>query len=163
MIKLKIAVEKAKLANHEELWKIETECFTIEAFTKEHIEFLLRNPNAIGLIARVNGEVAGFIIGIIENYGRAKIGHVYTIDVAVKHRRRGVGLRLLNEMENTFLKKGVKTSYLEVRVDNQAARTLYKKQGYAEIQSLDDYYSGGIHGLRMVKQLDSRQNVSFRS
>jgi len=157
---LQITVETADLQNLEELLRIERECFTREAFTKEQIEILFRNSNIIGLLARVDGEVAGFIIGLIEDFGRIKAGHVYTIDVAVKHRRRGVGVKLLKEMENTFLRKGAEASYLEVRVDNQAARRLYRKQGYVEMESLNDYYSMGVHGLRLKKQLKPKQNAS---
>lgn len=155
-------VEKATLANLEELLRIERECFTGEAFTKEQIETLLKSPNAMGLLARINGEVAGFILGAIENYGSAGAGHVYTIDVAVKHRRKGVGLKLLSEMEKSFSARGAMTSYLEVRVKNQAARRLYKKQGYVEAEQLYNYYSGGIHGLRLVKQLKLNRHASLR-
>jgi len=159
---LQITVEKADIRNLEELLKIERECFTIEAFTKEQIVSLLRNPDATGLLVRVNDEVAGFIIGLIENYGTIKAGHVYTIDVAVNYRRRGVGIKLLKEMEKAFMKKGAETSYLEVRVDNQAARRLYGKQGYVKIEPLDDYYSSGVHGVRLKKQLKPKQNASYQ-
>jgi len=150
---LPLTVEKAELRNLDELVRIERECFTSEAFTKEQVEILLRNQNAIALLARINDEVAGFIIGMIENYGTEKAGHIYTIDVAVKHRRRGVGKRLLEEMESIFLMRGAETSYLEVKVDNSAARRLYRKQGYVKTEPLHDYYSSGVHGLRLKKQL----------
>jgi len=150
---LRLTVEKAELGNLDELVRIERECFTSEAFTKEQVEIMLRNQNAIALLARINDEAAGFIIGIIENYGTMKAGHIYTIDVAVKHRRRGVGKRLLEEMESISLMRGAETSYLEVKVDNSAARRLYRNQGYVKMEPLHDYYSSGVHGLRLKKQL----------
>lgn len=148
-----ITVEPADVRNLDELLRIERECFTGEAYTREQTLSLLKSPNAVGLLAKVNDEVAGFTIGVVEKSGAIKAGHIYTVDVAIKYRRKGIGLRLLKEMENTFLKRCVATSYLEVRVDNQAARRLYRKQGYKEIESLDDYYSSGVHGLRLIKQL----------
>jgi len=154
---LQITLKPADLRNLEELFRIERECFTLEAFSKEQIASLLRNPNATGLLVKVDGEVAGFVIGLIENHEKAKVGHVYTIDVAVKYRRKGIGIRLLKEIENTFVKQGVETSYLEVRTDNQAARRLYQKQGYHEIESLDNFYSTGVHGLRLKKQLKQKR------
>lgn len=150
---MQITIETADVHNLGELLRIERECFTSGAYTKEQITSLLRNPNAIGFITRANSEAMGFIIGTIEKFGSIKIGHVYTLDVAVKHRRKGIGLRLLAELESAFLKRSVKTSYLEVRVDNEAARKLYKQHGYVEIESLEDYYSTGVHGLRLKKQL----------
>lgn len=152
-------MEPAEFQNLEELTRIERECFTIEAFTKGTIASLLKNPKAIVLLGRVNDEVAGFIIGLIENREAIKIGRVYTVDVAVQHRRRGIGSILLRELEKAFVKSGIQSCYLEVRVDNEAARRLYRKQGYVEFESLNDYYSEGVHGVRLRKQLKRRQTA----
>jgi len=148
-----LKIEQAKLNDLDALYKIERECFTTEAFTREHIAYLLQSPNAVNLVAKANHEIVGFIVGMIEGYGGVTVGHVYTIDVAVKHRRAGVGLRLLDELERVFLERGVKTSYLEVRIDNKAARELYRKKGYTELEPLEDFYARGRHGLRMKKEL----------
>jgi len=148
-----LKIEQAKLNDLDVLYRIERECFTSEAFTKEHIAYLVKSPNAVSLVAKANHEILGFIVGMIENYGRVKVGHVYTIDVVPKHRRVGVGLRLLDELEHVFLERGVKTSYLEVRIDNKAARELYRKKGYIELEPLENFYAKGRHGLRMKKEL----------
>lgn len=148
-----MTVWKASLRNLDDLMRIERECFATEAFTKEQIETLLRNPNDTAFLARVNEEVAGFIIGEIESHRTVKVGHICTIDVAIRHRRRGMGLKLLEEMENAFLQQGAETCYLEVRVDNNEARRLYEKHGYVELEGLNNYYSRGGHGVRLVKQL----------
>lgn len=153
------AIEPANLKSLDELWRIERECFTKEAYTKQQIASLLKDSNAIGLVARVNGEIAGFVIGVIEDSGSEVAGHIHTVDVAVKHRGLGVGARLLSEMEAVFIRCNAEVSHLEVRADNQAARRLYERQGYKEIEALEDYYSAGAHGLRMKKYLKSRQNV----
>jgi len=148
-------VKLATIGDLENLHKIERECFTIEAFTKEQITRLLKSPRTVSLVAWINREVAGFIIGSIENLDGTKAGHVYTLDVAVKHRRKGVGLRLLKGLEDIFAKKSVKTCYLEVRLDNMAARELYRRQGYTEVAPLTDYYYKGIHGVRLEKILET--------
>jgi len=148
-----LKIEQAKLNDLDALYRIERECFTSEAFTKEHIANLLESADAVNLVAKANHEIVGFIVGMIENYGRVTVGHVYTIDVALKYRRAGVGLRLLEELEHVFLDRGVKTSYLEVRIDNKAARELYRKKGYVELEPLENYYAKGRHGLRMKKDL----------
>lgn len=155
-----VTVGKASLRHLRELLRIERECFTTEAFTQKQIETLIRNPNGTAFLAQVKEQVAGFIIGEIENHEMVKVGHICTIDVAFKHRRRGVGLKLLEEMESAFLQRGAETCYLEVRVGNKEARRLYEKQGYIELEDLDNYYSRGGHGLRLVKQLRPKQNAS---
>jgi len=157
--KMKAKVESAETRTVEELLRIERECFTAEAYSREHIRSLLKSPSAVALLAKVDGDVAGFVIGLVEMKHTAKIGHVVTIDVAVKYRRMGVGLMLLTEIEDAFLKKNVKVVYLEVRADNQAARRLYRKQGYEEAVQLDDYYSVGVHGVRLMKDLKQEQHA----
>jgi len=150
---LPITVRRATINDLETLFEIERECFTLEAFTKQQMAFLLENPHNISLTLWKNNKIAGFIIGLIQNSNETRIGRVYTLDVAVKHRRKGIGLKLLNELEQLFIEKGVKNSYLEARTDNVAARELYDKHGYTEVKQLKDYYSKGVHGILLVKRL----------
>ena len=158
---MSITVQQATMNDLEILYQIERECFTIEAFSKEHIALLLEDPNSIGLVAQINGEVVGFIIGLIHSaINGTKVGHVYTLDVATKHRRKGVGLRLLKDLERKFVEKGVKTCYLEARIDNVAARELYHKHGYLEVERLEDYYYKGVHGVRLKKVLGASKSNS---
>lgn len=148
-----VVIEPVSLKDLDVLNKIEKACFTSEAYTRAQLAYLLNSPNAISFVARENGETVGFIIGMMENYGKTTVGHVVTVDVLPKHRREGAGLQLLDKLENEFVREGVKTIYLEVRIDNQAARRLYAKKGYSELESLENYYSKGKHGLRMKKEL----------
>jgi ribosomal-protein-alanine N-acetyltransferase len=148
-----IKIENATPTDLDSLYQIETECFMEEAFTREHLAYLLETPNAINLKARTNHQIVGFIIGIIETYGKTRVGRVYTIDVAAKNRRIGIGLKLLGELEHAFQEKGVKTVYLEVRIDNKAALQLYRKKGYMKLEPLENYYASGRHGLRMKKEI----------
>jgi ribosomal-protein-alanine N-acetyltransferase len=148
-----IKIEPAGLKDLDVLHSIERECFTSEAYTREQLAYLLGSPNALCFVAKDGSETVGFIIGMKENYGKITVGHIITIDVSSRHRRTGVGLQLLDKLEQEFLGKGVKTVYLEVRTDNRAARKLYAKKGYTELEPLEDYYAKGKHGLRMKKEL----------
>jgi len=148
-----ISIKQATVNDLEKLYEIERECFTAEAFTKQLLTLLLQDSNSVSLIAQVNGEIAGFIIGLIQHIRGIKTGHIYTIDVATKYRRKGVGAKLLKEIERIFAQKGVKVCYLEARQNNVAALKLYKKQSYAEMERLDNYYFKGAHGVRLQKRL----------
>jgi ribosomal-protein-alanine N-acetyltransferase len=114
---------------------------------------LLKAPSAVSLLAKENEEVAGFVIGLVDDYGEVKLGHIVTIDVIPKYRRKGIATKLLQKVEKEFQNTGVKTSYLEVRDDNVAARRLYQKLGYREVGVLKDYYSRGGDGIRLEKNL----------
>jgi ribosomal-protein-alanine N-acetyltransferase len=154
---LQITVKRASLKDLESLCKIEKECFSHEAFSRKQIAYFLEASNAVSLVAKVGGEITGFIIGLIEHWCGSRIGHIYTVDVALNYRRMGVGLRLLEEIEKIFMEKGVETCFLEVRTDNIAARRLYQKQGYTELGKLNNYYAKGIHGIRLKKKLKPKQ------
>jgi ribosomal protein S18 acetylase RimI-like enzyme len=112
------------------------------------------------LLTRVNGDASGSIIALLETEGKHTLGHVVTIDVAVKYRRKGLGSFLLRKMEDLLSERGVDGVCLEVRVDNRAALRLYQKQGYVEVQLLERYYSLSTHGLRLAKRLQPKENAS---
>lgn len=150
---LPIAVQNASLEDLEALYEIEKGCFTEEAFSKEQISHFLKASDAVNLVAQVNGKVAGFILGLIEHHRKSCVGHVYTIDVASRYRRMGVGLKLLEAIEEDFRKRGAEACFLEVRFNNLAARELYRKNGYTELVMLDNYYARGNHGILLKKKL----------
>jgi len=132
---------------------LERECFTTEAYTERQMRDLLESPNAIAFLAKVDADIAGFVISLVEDFEGAELGHIVTIDVAVKHRRRGIGLTLLEAAEDALSQRKARTVYLEVRADNASALQLYRKQGYVKTEILENYYSSGIRALRMTKQL----------
>jgi ribosomal-protein-alanine acetyltransferase len=149
---MSIAIEKATVDDLETLCKIEIECFSGEAFSNEQIAALLRSPNSISLLAKMHDEVVGFIILLLHKNEDGEVGHVYTLDVAEKARKRGIGRRLLEEAEQILRKNRAKACYLEVGVDNTAARRLYKKMGYVEIELLKGFYQGK-DGVRLKRDL----------
>jgi len=127
-------------------------CFETEAFTKQQIAYLLTDSNSVILVSRVKGEIVGFIIGKTYMDKKTSAGQILTIDVSPKHRRKGIGQRLLQEIEKTFKDKGVKICYLEVRENNFVALSLYQKLGYKKVGRLENYY-GNAHGIRLRKAL----------
>jgi ribosomal-protein-alanine N-acetyltransferase len=147
-----VTVQDASLKCLERLYEIEKECFVEEAFTKKQISLLLTDYNSISLMAKEEGEIVGFIVGMIYPDGKLVNGHILTIDVLPSHRRKGIGQMLLEEMEKIFVQKGVEACLLEVREGNAAALSLYHKLGYKEIGRLENYY-GKAHGIYLKKTL----------
>ena len=145
-------IEDLSLKLLDKLYEIEKQCFNKEAFTKQQIAYLLTDYNAIGLAARTNGEITGFIVARVENQKNTQYGHILTVDVVPSHRRKGIAQKLLREIEAIFKEKGIKESHLEVREDNVAASNLYQKLGYRKEGKLDKYY-GDAHGLCLKKTL----------
>jgi [ribosomal protein S18]-alanine N-acetyltransferase len=145
-----IEIEDANIRLLGELYEIEKQSFQDEAFSKQQIGYLLEDYNAVSLIARINGEIVGFIIGRIDLIRNKPVGHIMTIDVAPQYRRRGIAQKLMLETEAIFKMKGANECRLEVREGNVAALGLYLKLGYEKISLLENYY-GEAHGLYLRK------------
>jgi ribosomal-protein-alanine N-acetyltransferase len=149
---MKIKIETASIRLLDKFCEIEHQCFDQEAFTKRQIAYLLNDYNSIGLLAKVDSDIAGFIISQVEIENSTLYGHIITLNVAPSYRRKGIGTLMLKEVETILKEKGVNECHLEVREDNLAALKLYLKSGYVKIARLEKYY-GRKHGLFLKKSL----------
>lgn len=147
-----IQIEDASLKDLNEMFEIEKQCFTAEAFSRQQISYLLTDYNTISLAAKIDGKIAGFVILQLDMQDDVVFGHIITLNVALEFRRMGVAQRLLLECENILKSRGVFECRLEVRQDNYAAIELYKRLGYEELSLLAGYY-GNKHGLYLKKNL----------
>jgi len=102
------------------------------------------------LVVECDGDVVGYSLGIIEGSTR---GHLVSIAVDEKFRRRGLGEALIKEFENRLKTRGASEVVLEVSVNNTAAMSLYKKLGYRIISVLRGYYPNGEDAYLMLKEL----------
>ncbi len=135
-----------------ELWQLDMRCFVDgEHYERETFRHLLSKPDAIARQIRSEyDEMSAFAIGVIDPDG---VGHITTVGVAPEYRRRGLARLILQEIERTFIARGVTTVRLEVRTCNVAAQRLYEQLGYVTVQRLNHYYSNGDDGYLMVKSL----------
>ena len=78
---------------------------------------------------KIGDKIAGCGFGAIEN------NYVGVFDIVVKEefRRNGYGREIVETILSEAGKRGVKNSYLQVRLDNSVALHLYEKMGYREI------------------------------
>jgi ribosomal-protein-alanine N-acetyltransferase len=147
------ALRPLYLSDLNELWQLDLRCFINgEAYERETFRYLLTNPKAIARQIRSEwDEMSAFAIGVIEEDG---CGHITTVGVAPEYRRKGLARLILNEVERSFLTRGVTTVRLEVRTDNVPAQHLYEHIGYAIVKRMDRYYSTGHDAYLMVKSLN---------
>ena len=149
---MEIKVETASIRLLDKFCEIENQCFNQEAFTKRQLAYLLTDYNTIGLVAKADSDIAGFILSQVEIENNTLYGHIITINVASNYRRKGIATRMLKEMEQILREKGINECHLEVREDNLAALKLYQTSGYSKIARLEKYY-GNKHGLFLKKTL----------
>ncbi len=86
----------------------------------------------------------------------ARKGHIISIAVLPEHRKKGVGRALVQEAlkaMSTYYKAD--HCYLEVRVGNADAISLYRKLGFEVERTARRYYSDGESAYIMSRQVDS--------
>jgi len=125
-------------------------------FWEEH----LRKWNKSFLVAEVDGKIVGYVMCRVEwgwGFIRNKLlkkGHVISIAVRPGYRRRGIGEKLMiNAMESLKKYYGAEEIYLEVRVSNTPAISLYKKLGFKIIKTIASYYLDGEDAYVMAREL----------
>ena len=122
------------------------------------IEHLNKWPNAF-YVAEVDGEVVGYVMSRVElgwgimKLGLVKKGHIVSLAVLEKYRRRGIGTALMRAALDGLKSYGVKEVYLEVRVSNIPAIKLYEKLGFVKKKVIPSYYLDGEDAYLMVKPL----------
>ncbi len=120
-------------------------------YSLNYIRLLLILSPELFYVAEVDNEIVGYIVGLIEY---ENIGHIVSIAVHPKWRRRGIGSKLLMKIEEEFKKRNIKVFVLEVEVNNKPAISLYEKHGYRIIDVIKRYYPGGEDAYLMVKEDD---------
>ncbi len=98
------------------------------------------------------GTIAGFILTERD----AEFAHIITLDVLETFRRHSIGSLLLQAAEQEAASQGASTMYLETATTNKAAIALWKKHGYVENGTIENYYGRGQHAFEMQKQLDRK-------
>ena len=103
----------------------------------------------------IRKRVAGFIL--TERNG--ELSHIITLDVLQAFRRLSVGSSLLEAAEQDAASHGAACMYLETATTNKAAIALWKKHGYGETATIENYYGRGQNAFEMLKQLGRKSQV----
>jgi [ribosomal protein S18]-alanine N-acetyltransferase len=84
--------------------------------------------------------------------------HVLNLAVHPGTRRRGVGLRLMDDAIAEAKREKASFVTLEVRRSNLAARSLYRKLHFEERRLRKNYYGSGEDAIVMELRLDRRKS-----
>jgi ribosomal-protein-alanine N-acetyltransferase len=124
-----------------------------------YYEILAEFPETF-LVAELDGEIVAYIMCRVEygfshlrRLGLARKGHIVSIAVTEKHRRKGIGTALVNACHEELLTKGASECYLEVRISNGEAIGLYERLGYKTTGQLESYYKDGEAAYLMAMQI----------
>ena len=124
-----------------------------------YYEILAEFPETF-LVAEFDGGLVGYVMCRVEygfshlkKLGLARKGHIVSVAVTERHRGKGVGTMLMRASQDAMAKKDATESYLEVRVTNGEAISLYQRLGYAVTSRLEAYYKDGEAALVMATKI----------
>ncbi len=119
-------------------------------WTPVSIRRCIRDPATnVAVAAAAHGGVAGFAVMQYKD----DEAHLILLGVEPAFRRRGIAGALIAWHEKAALTAGIGTVYVEARASNAAARALYGKLGYREVQVVHGYYHGVEDAVRLAKDL----------
>lgn len=110
---------------------------------------MMRDPEAVVLLARSRLDIAGFAVMEFHHVH----AHLNLLAVRPRYRRSGVGRGLVDWLEASARVAGIANIMLEVRTSNESARDFYRSLGYRSNEVLEGYYRGREDALRMVHEL----------
>jgi ribosomal-protein-alanine N-acetyltransferase len=115
---------------------MEEEYFS-DAWSRKDIFTYICSGDSMSFVATDDsGVVIAYMLGRII----APEGEIYRIAVDERHRRRGIGYRLLSFALKTERGRGLESIFLEVRSKNEAAIALYRAYGFEDIGIRKNYY-----------------------
>jgi ribosomal-protein-alanine N-acetyltransferase len=119
------------------------------SWTSRRVTWHIQHPESIVLTARHGDDLAGFaIMGFGDD-----AAHLNLLAVERRYRRRGVGRRLVNWLEESARAAGTFIVSLEVRARNAGARRFYGTLGYCEADLLPGYYEQLEDAVRLMRDL----------
>ncbi len=130
--------------------ELEMECFPKEPWSYRMLADSFENENFVGILCEENGEIAGYG-GVTVGYDTADIDN---IAVSERYRGCGMGAVLLEELVRAARERGAAKIFLEVRVSNAVAMSLYLKHGFKGVYARTRYYTDGEDCLVMARNID---------
>jgi ribosomal-protein-alanine acetyltransferase len=137
----RFAIRRATIADLDRLAALERVIFASDAWSKALWRSELESPHSYYLVverADAGAELVGYA-GLLALPGSSD-GDVQTIGLLEEARGHGLGRELMRRLHEEASGRGVREIFLDVRVDNPVAQSLYRSFGYVEIGVRKGYY-----------------------
>ncbi len=130
---------------------LENATFTSDRLSPRQWRRHIRNPNASIIVSSTRAGVVAAAVLFFRKVSRS--ARLYSIAVSSAARGQGLGERLLDACEEAARLRGCVSLRLEVRDDNEPAKRLYERHGFALFDRRENYYEDGEVALRYEKSL----------
>jgi len=84
----------------------------------------------------------------------APLASVLNLYVIPEHQHQGLGRILMDFVIALLQEKGINTLTLEVRMNNEIAKTMYHRFGFEEVAVRKNYYADGEDAYLMLKNIE---------
>lgn len=145
---MEISIRPWQEGDIEKIAAAEQVCFS-DPWKKEDFFSALALPVYCGLVMGAGENLLGYACGICV----CDEGEVANIAILPSERGKGLGNKLLLALLENLKARGAKKCFLEVRVSNFAAMSLYEKFGFEKIGVRKRYYPDGEDAFLMTAKL----------
>ena len=132
-----MTVRRAMIEDAKEIFAIEMECFSVPwSLDSIEIELLNEDKKLYYVVEDANG-----VVGYAGAWLVYDEGQITNIAIRPSARRQGFGAKLTSALIEECFKRGMHEIFLEVRISNLSALSLYRKLGFTVKGMRKNYYS----------------------
>jgi len=145
------SVRPVRLADLERICVIEHASFGKDAYPRNLFAEFYRRCGGLFLVVERGRTVWGYMVTCV----RGDRAELVSIAVAPAGRKRGAASLLMDSTLRRLRRRRVARISLMVRVGNRKARAFYEKYGFDKVRLVPRYYSDGVDGLLMAREVFS--------
>lgn len=132
-----MTVRRAMIEDAKEIFAIEMECFSVPwSLDSIETELLNEDKKLYYVVEDANG-----VVGYAGAWLVYDEGQITNIAIRPSARRQGFGAKLTSALIEECFKRGMHEIFLEVRISNLSALSLYRKLGFTVKGMRKNYYS----------------------
>ena len=132
-----MTVRRATIEDAKEIFAIEMECFSVPwSLDSIETELLNEDKKLYYVVEDANG-----VVGYAGAWLVYDEGQITNIAIRPSARRQGFGAKLTSALIEECFKRGMHEIFLEVRISNSSALSLYRQLGFTVKGMRKNYYS----------------------
>ena len=133
-------IRRMTKADIEQAVQIETACFSQPWSAQSFSDSISRQDTLFLVCEMTDADSMGKIAGYIGMYQSFEEGSITNVAVIPEYRKQGIGNLLVQNMKEQARSASVETIFLEVRISNIPAISLYEKMGFEKLGIRKNFY-----------------------